>query len=296
MSGMAQSAERLTLGDGRLLDVRVSGPDGGTPLVFHHGTPSSVVPLRFLEHAAHARGLRFVTTSRPGYAGSTRQPGRNVADVVADTGAVLAELGAPRCFVAGWSGGGPHALACAAGLPGVAATVVIAGVAPSGAEGLDWLDGMGQANLDEFAAAAEGEEALRRFLDPERHGLAEVTAEGLLSGLDTLLPAVDRAVVTEEFGEDLAASIREGLRTSADGWLDDDLAFLQPWGFELSSIDTPVAVWQGSDDLMVPFAHGRWLAGAVPGCRAHLLEGQGHLSIGIGAIGPMLDELVALGS
>src|SRR5436190_280844 len=129
-----EAFDHVRLPDGRLLDLRVSGPADGLPLVFHHGTPGAATPLRALERAAHARGLRLVTTSRPGYGGSSRQPRRAVVDVVADTAAVLANIGAERCLVAGWSGGGPHALACGARLDAAAAVLVIAGVAPYGAQ------------------------------------------------------------------------------------------------------------------------------------------------------------------
>jgi pimeloyl-ACP methyl ester carboxylesterase len=284
--------QQLPLPDGRNLDLIVSGPDDGLPLVFHHGTPGAAVPARAMERAAHARGLRLVTTSRPGYGGSTRLPGRTVLDVVADTEAVLQHLGADRCVVGGWSGGGPHALACAARLDAAAAVLVIAGVAPYEAEGLDFLAGMGEDNVVEFGAALEGEEPLRRYLEGERPALLDATPEGIIGALSSLLPEVDRAVITDEFGEDLAAGIREAVRTGVDGWLDDDLAFTQPWGFGLDEIRVPTAIWQGSEDLMVPFAHGRWLAAHLPSAAAHLEQGQGHLSVGIGALDRMLDELV----
>ena len=285
--------DHVTLPDGRRLDVRVSGPEGGLPLVFHHGTPGAATPTRAVERAAHARGLRLVTTSRPGYGSSTRHRGRRVVDVVADTAAVLDALGAPRCLVAGWSGGGPHALACAARLPAAAAVLVIAGVAPADAPDLDFLAGMGEDNLEEFGAAAEGEERLRPFLDAARAELRDVTVEGIVTSLATLLPPVDRAVLTDEFGEDLAAGFHEALRVGVDGWLDDDLAFLAPWGFSLDEIRAPTMLWQGTEDLMVPCAHGRWLAGQVPGASSHIEEGEGHLSVGLGALDRMLDELVA---
>jgi pimeloyl-ACP methyl ester carboxylesterase len=114
--------------------------------------------------------------------------------------------------------------------------------------------------------------------------------------LATLLPEVDRAVMTAEFADDMVASFHEALVTSVDGWVDDDLAFVRPWGFGLGEITIPVTIWQGSDDLMVPFAHGEWLAANVPGATAHLEAGEGHLSIGVGAIEQMLDELVRAGS
>jgi pimeloyl-ACP methyl ester carboxylesterase len=284
----------IQLPDGRNLDIYVSGPDDGVPLVFHHGTPGALTPLRALERAAHARRLRLVTYSRSGYGGSTRRPGRTVADVVGDMAAILDQLNAPRCLVAGWSGGGPHALATAAGLPErVVAVLSIAGVAPYGVPGLDFLAGMGEQNVEEFGLALEGESALRPYLEKEAAELRQVTPEGIVSGLSTVLPPVDVAVITGELGEDMAESFHEGLRVSVDGWLDDDLAFAAPWGFELDSIPVPTFLWQGSADLMVPFAHGQWLAAHLPGVTAHLEDGEGHLSVGVGAIDRMLDELSA---
>jgi pimeloyl-ACP methyl ester carboxylesterase len=91
----------------------------------------------------------------------------------------------------------------------------------------------------------------------------------------------------------MAASFREAVRVSVDGWLDDDLAFTRPWGFGLAEITVPTMIWQGSADLMVPFAHGQWLAAQLPGASVHLEEGEGHLSVGIGALDQMLDELVS---
>ncbi|MGO9082253.1 MAG: alpha/beta fold hydrolase [Streptosporangiaceae bacterium] len=287
------ATDHVRLPDGRRLDVRVSGPADGLPLVFHHGTPGAAVPVRAMERAAHARGLRLVTTSRPGYGNSDRQPGRSAADVAADTAAVLAEIGAGRCLIAGWSGGGPHALACGARLGPAAAVLVIAGVAPYQAAGLDWLAGMGEENITEFGAALAGEEQLRSYLLGERELVRQVTAADIVSSMQTLLPGVDRAALTGEFGEDMAASIREAVRVGVAGWLDDDLAFARPWGFSLDEISVPVMIWQGSADLMVPFAHGQWLAAQLPAASAHLEEGEGHLSIALGALDRMLDELVS---
>ena len=160
--------DTITLPAGRLLDIYVSGPDGALPLIFHHGTPGARRPERAIERAAHAQGLRYVCASRPGYGSSTRRAGRRVLDVVGDTAAVLAVLGAEECVVAGHSGGGPHALACAAGMPGVLATLVIAGVAPADAPRLEFLAGMGAGNVVEFGKAFAGEAVLRPFLEDER--------------------------------------------------------------------------------------------------------------------------------
>src|SRR5690348_16827591 len=244
--------DHVRLPDGRRLDLRVSGPADGFPLVFHHGTPGAATPVRALERAAHARGLRLVTTSRPGYGDSSRQPGRAVVDVAADTAAVLASIGAERCLVAGWSGGGPHALACGARLDAAAAVLVIAGVAPCRAEGLDWMAGMGEENVVEFSAAVHGEDELRPHRRRARAQLKDITAADAASPLTALMPAAAKAVLTGGFGGDMAASFREAVRTGAEGWLGDDLAFTRPWGFGLDEVAAPGMIWQGSADLMVP--------------------------------------------
>jgi pimeloyl-ACP methyl ester carboxylesterase len=219
-----------------------------------------------------------------------------VVDVAADTAAVLTAIGADRCLIAGWSGGGPHALACGARLGAAVAVLVIAGVAPYEAEGLDWVAGMGEENVAEFSAAVQGEDQLRSYLLQAREQLKDATAAGIVASLDTLLPDVDRAVLTGEFGEDLVAGFREAMRTGVEGWLEDDIAFTSPWGFGLGEISVPVMIWQGSADLMVPFSHGQWLASRLPDASAHLEEGEGHLSVGLGALDRMLDELVSIGS
>jgi pimeloyl-ACP methyl ester carboxylesterase len=287
--------EQLTLSDGRRLDFRVSRPEGRA-LVFHHGTPGAATPMGAIDRAAHARGLRVITVSRPGYGSSTRKRGRSVADIVADTAEVLAQLGIEECLVAGWSGGGPHALACAARLEGVRAALVIAGVAPYRADGLDFLAGMGADNVAEFGAALDGDDALQTFLAQLYPELRDVKPAGIVESLRSLLPAVDCAALTDEFGKDLAVGIREGLRVGIDGWFDDDMAFVRSWGFDLDEVDVSTCLWQGDVDLMVPFAHGEWLAARVPAVSAHLLAGEGHLSIALDELDAMLDELVSAGA
>lgn len=285
---------RMRLADGRDLDVRTTGPAAGVPLIFHHGTPGSKVPFRVLEQAAHARGLRFVTFSRPGYGGSTRRVGRAVADVAADVSAVLDVLGAPRCVIGGWSGGGPHALACAALLPGrVAAVLAIASVAPFDAEGLDFNSGTGEQNLEEMRTAQAGERQLRPLLEGEAAGLATADAAALVEGLSTLLSPADRDQMARDYGADFAASLREGVSRGVDGWIDDDLAFVRPWGFDAEDVAAPAFLWQGDADLMVPPTHGRWLAARIRGSRAHVLAGEGHLSIAARHADAMVAELIA---
>ena len=284
----------LSLTDGRDLEVEVSGPEGAPVLLFSGGTPGGSSQLAPMARGAHARGMRLVTWSRPGYGASSRRAGRSVADDVDDVAAVLDHVGVDRCLMAGWSGGGPHALATGALLADrVRGVLCIAGVAPYDAEGLDFLAGMGADNIEEFGAALKGEDALRAWLDNVRPELVAVTPDDVAASLDTLLPPVDEAVVTGEFAEHLAESFRQAVSAGVDGWLDDDLAFTRPWGFDLGAITVPTYLWQGSDDLMVPFAHGQWLAERIPGVTAHLEPGEGHLSVALGSMDRMLDELAA---
>ncbi len=151
---------------------------------------------------------------------------------------------------------------------------------------------MGEVNIDEFTAAVAGEATLRPFLEEMAPALRAADPAAIVDELVSILPPVDLELLTEEYGASVAESFREALRAGVDGWLDDDLMFTRPWGFDLGGIAPPVSLWQGADDLMVPFAHGAWLAAHLPGARAHLLDGEGHLSIGVGQIGPILDDLL----
>jgi pimeloyl-ACP methyl ester carboxylesterase len=282
--------------DGRSLDVYVAGPDDGDVLVFHAGTPGVPLPYQPMVEQMASRGLRFVGFSRAGYGSSTRRPGRSIADVVDDTTAVLDHLGAQVAYVIGWSGGGPHALACAALLPDrVHAAATIAGVAPYPAEGLDYLAGMGAENIEEFEAALAGPDQLIPFKERNWPIFREVTADELAASFGDLIDHVDEGSLTGEFAEYLAACFREALREGYWGWFDDDMAFISPWGFDLHSTLVPVHVWQGGHDRMVPFTHGQWCAANIPTAIPHLDAEDGHLRIVVQEMGNILDELIASG-
>jgi pimeloyl-ACP methyl ester carboxylesterase len=290
------SPQPLMTPDGRRLDVWLAGPADATPLVFHAGTPGAGLPCApFVQELAH-RGLRYVSFSRAGYGSSTRRPGRTVADVVEDTRFVLDSIGAGRAWVAGWSGGGPHALACAGLMADrVLGTALIASVAPFPAEGLDFLAGMGAENIEEFEAAIDGPEALIAFKERNWPIFRAITASEVGDGFGDLVDEVDYGSIRDEFAEWLAALFREGLRESYWGWFDDDMAFVHPWGFELETIPGPVHVWQGAHDRMVPYAHGEWLIAHVGGACAHLHREHGHLSLAVDSLPAILDELVGAG-
>jgi len=282
--------------DDRSLQVIVPGPPDGTPLVFHHGTPGGAAIYEPMARAATARAARLVVYARPGYGTSSPQPGRSIADAAADVAVILDTLGASRFVTMGWSGGGPHALACGQLLPQrCAAVACLASPAPYEAAGLDWLAGMAPENVTEFAAAAAGEREVTAMLEPVAAEVREITADQLTASMGELASAADRAVLHGELADYVAELFRAAVSTGIAGWRDDDLAFVRDWGFPTASADgsPPVLVWQGDQDRMVPFAHGQWLAAHIPAARTHLVAGAGHLSVPLDTvIGELLDLAV----
>jgi pimeloyl-ACP methyl ester carboxylesterase len=234
----------------------------------------------------------LVTYSRPGYGSSTPQPGRAVADAAADSASILDALGLDEFLTIGWSGGGPHALACAALLPDrCLGAATIAGAAPSTEPDLDFTAGMGEENVEEFGLSAKGREVLAPALEEMARPYATLTGEQIVEAMGGLLSEPDLAALKGPLADYIAAMARESVRVSAEGWVEDDLALCEPWGFDLRSITVPVAVWQGSKDLMVPFSHGTWLAAHIPGVRPHLLDGVGHISL-VARFAEVLSDLV----
>lgn len=271
---------RVEAGDGRILQVLEAGDLSGRPVLVHNGTPNSRLMLGRDVARAAGQQVRLISYDRPGYGGSTPRPGRTVADCAEDVRAIAGALGIKRLAVWGISGGGPHALACAALLPElVPAVAALASIAPFGAQGLDYFAGMGQLNVDETRLLLDDPVAARARRETLRTEALEAEPADLLRILETLLSPVDAAVLTGELAEYLVAADRSGLAPGVDGWLEDSVAFVTPWAFELGSIRTPVLLRHGRQDRFVPFAHGEWLAKQIPGVQAELTDEDGHLTL-----------------
>jgi pimeloyl-ACP methyl ester carboxylesterase len=235
-----------------------------------------------LDDPAAARGLRVISYSRPGYGLSTPRASSTatVADDVTDVTTILDHLGYERFLSIGWSGGSPRSLGCAALLPQrCLAAVCGVGPVPQAEYDGDIRDGMGQENVEEYTAAMDGEPALTRWMEEHSGELKDVTGEQVAAALGSLAPPVDAAALTGQVAEQTAATFRRAQLRGYVGWLHDDLALVRPWGFSVADISVPVAVWQGTADMMVPIAHARWLIEHVPGVRAHLEDGEGHVSL-----------------
>jgi pimeloyl-ACP methyl ester carboxylesterase len=287
-------AVQVSTPDGRTLEALAAPPGAEVALVYHGGTPTAAVPFALLQAVAEERGLRLVMYSRPGYATSDPRPGRTVGDAAGDIAAVLDAIGADRFVTVGWSGGGPHALACAALLADrCLAAATIGGVAPRWADTAAWMAGMGAENVEEFSAALSGPDGLTLWLEAAAQQLQNVQAPDVAVALGDLVSPVDVASLTGEFADWMAATFQRATSSGIAGWRDDDLAFVAPWGFPLEKITRPVTIWQGDQDRMVPFSHGQWLAKHVSGARAELRPGEGHLSLVLARFGEIIDGLLA---
>ncbi len=265
---------------GRAIQVHETGGADGPLVIFHHGTPcDGLIPAGWIEHAATA-GIRLVSYDRPGYGGSDPQPGRSVASAIDDVAAIADALGVERFAVLGLSGGGPHALACAALLGDrVAAAAVLGTVAPFDAEGLNFFADMGRDNWVEFGATLAGRATLEPLLAAEVRERAAAPAASVADGIRTLISAPDQAVLDGGLTDWLHATMVRGTAPGPGGWVDDDLAFVEPWGFDLRAIAVPVLVWHGRQDRFVPVSHGEWVAGAIPRAQARITDEDGHLTL-----------------
>src|SRR6266508_336487 len=266
--------------DGRTLAVREGGDPAGVPMLVYHGTPGSSLFYEPHLRDAEKEGIRLFSYDRPGYGGSTRNKSRNVAACAEDAAAVCDVLGIERFCLWGISGGGPHALATAALLPDrVVAVAALAPVAPFEADGLDFFEGMGEQNIEDTQAVLESEEAHLAVLERERKEFLATAPDELVNVLETLLGPADREVLTGRIAAFLLENMLVGVNGTLDGWFDDDVAFTQPWGFDLDSIRVPVLHWQGEQDKFVPLGHGIWLSDHIPGIESHLLHEDGHLAL-----------------
>ncbi len=270
---------RLRAADGRVLAVAEWGDPAGLPWIYFHGTPGGRI-LWWTDPTIYRRyGLRRITLDRPGYGESTRLPGHRIADIVPDVERVTEALGIDRFVVSGASGGGPHALACAALLPDrVVRCLAEVSIAPYGVPDLDWLAGQTEGNVIEFQAAVEGEEASQRLLTELRATTLERFAENRRDwmGDDYELSEADQAQAERHYAR-IRAHLVNGLAPGADGWVDDNFAFTIPWGFDVADIRVPVLLVYGRTDVLVPAAHGDWLADHIPNAIAWVEEAAGHL-------------------
>jgi len=260
------SERELRLTDGRTLRAYDSGgPNGDEALavIWQHGSPQTGAPLEPLLSAAEQRGIRLLSYGRPSYGGSSPSPGRDVAAAAADVAQLADALGIGRFAVMGASGGGPHALACAALLPHrVTGVACLAGLAPY-TDDFDWFGGMVAGGG--LRAAIAGRDARQRYAATDEFD-------------ENCFTSADWAALSGAWAS-LGADAERADDAGPDGLIDDDVAFVAPWGFEPAQISAPVLLVQGGQDRVVPPAHADWLLRHCPTSELWLRPNDGHISI-----------------
>lgn len=270
---------QFKLKDGRELEILDNGINSDQAIIFHHGTPGHATAwLSWLDEAA-AAGVRALSYSRAGYGTSDRNPGRSVISINSDIAQVLDGKGINKFVAIGWSGGGPHALANTFEPRNVGA-ISLAGVGAFGVDDLNFLEGMGPENHDEFGAALKGEAVITQWMNDNAMAMKNVSGNDIREAFGGLIGDADKEVLEGATADAMAAAMRSGLAVSFDGWIDDDLVFIKHWGFDLAAITKPVILWQGDQDLMVPHAHSYWLEKHIPTAKLTFIPGHGHISLG----------------
>jgi pimeloyl-ACP methyl ester carboxylesterase len=277
---MDRTTSVVAVPDGRELCVESSGDPSGTAVLVLEGTPNSRHLSAKAVADAERRGIHLLSYDRPGYGRSTPRPGGSVADCVDDVGAIAEWFGIERLAVWGISGGGPFTLACAALLPDlVTRAASLASLAPYDAPDLDYFAGMGQLNVDELRLILDDRSAARERMADEREEALAMTPEQLMDSWSSLLSEVDLAAADGDEAVEITNSVKDGLAPGIQGWWDETLALIDPWGFAVEDIQIPVQVWHGVEDRFVPFQHGEWLASHIPEAEAHLSEDDGHITL-----------------
>lgn len=268
----------LVLADGRRLGFAEYGDPGGQPVFHFHGSGGSRLDRPAREAVLWEAGIRFISVDRPGHGISDFQPRRRLADWPQDVCQLADSLGLAQFYVEGWSAGGPHALSCASQLPDrIQAVALIASAAPMNRPGA--FAGLPLPNWA-LAAAARWAPPLaglfrwltRRMLlrDPE------LASRRLMASI----PEADKAVLYEP--ENLAVfvqSLSEGFRPGWKGVTQDDVIVRRDWGFELGSIQVPIDIWHGENDVNVLPSDARYLGSVLPQARTCFLPGEGHFFV-----------------
>jgi pimeloyl-ACP methyl ester carboxylesterase len=272
---MSQSS-LLTLKDGRKLEYLTNGVDSDKAILFLHGTPGSA--LAWNSYLPEVKGVRAISTSRAGYGLSDRHKGRSVADDLNDQQQILDHFGIKSFVSVGWSGGGPHSLNMTRDARCKAA-FTLAGVGEWGNADLDFLADMGPENHEEFGEALKGEAAIEEWMKANALVYNTIKGSELIAAYGGLIGEADKRALTPEVAEVMATGLRHSNSVSFYGWLDDDLAFVRDFGFDITKIDKPVVLYQGDDDFMVPHAHGYWLEKKIPTAKLNFVPGHGHISL-----------------
>ena len=272
--------KRLQLNDGRQLAFCTRGDPASPKAIWFDGTPGSRLTAVLDDEACERFGLCVATFDRPGYGRSDPKRGRSVADVADDVAQLTEHLRWDNWIAFGYSGGGPHALACGASLATqVRAVVAIATVGPPH-ELADWTSTAASGASVAHATWSADPERFEQQIREMRDELSPDPLAGMMSASgDDLSPADAGWLAEPDHYGMFNAALREALRPSHHGWHDDKVAIFQPWGFALEDIRVPVHLLHGSADSIAPITHMRQMADRIPDATVHEIVTAAHLSV-----------------
>lgn len=267
--------------DGRDLVVSEWGKKSGQPVFILHGTPGSRIGVAPRPSVLYRMGVRLISYDRPGYGASDRALGRTVASAAEDVLTIAKQLKISRFAVVGRSGGGPHALACAALLPDmVTRAAALVSLAPRvGSDGMGdeaWFSGMTQSNKDEYGLAVEGIRSLDPKLRKRSMAIRKDPSVLIAQLLEEIGPSDRRVMSDAGIRQLLMRNYREALLGNGDGWIDDAVAFVGDWGFRLHQITAPVLLWHGLEDVFAPVEHSEWLNKHISKPELRTEHGKAH--------------------
>ncbi|MEO6578836.1 MAG: alpha/beta fold hydrolase [Candidatus Limnocylindria bacterium] len=252
---------------GRKIHAYDSGhlENGSLSVMWHHGTPNIGLPPEPLFATADELGIRWIGYDRPGYGSSDPDPGRTIGSAASDAISVADALGVETFAAMGHSGGSPHALAVAALFPDrVRGVVGVSALAPIDAD-LDWFAGMSPMGEAGLRAASEGRDAKERY-------------EAAAPDGDPGFTAADHAALEGNWAWFMKV-VRPAFANGPGGLVDDDLAYVAPWGFDPAAIRVPVVMLHGSADRIAPLAHAEWLARHIRSSELWVKRDEGHISV-----------------
>jgi pimeloyl-ACP methyl ester carboxylesterase len=281
--------------DGRTVAWSEFGPEGGLPLLRVPGTPGCRYSMRADRSPWIERGLRVITTERPGFGASSPLPGRRFREPADDMAAILDHLGLDAVHVIGGSGSAPHQLALATHHPDrIRAMTVLVGAAPLEEDEIDDMIGL---NTKAHRLVQHGDlDGLRKLLEPVRTATLEDPIASFRAVMDRA-PAADRAVMSDpQWQAGFAIALVEALRPGLDGWVDEAVALASPWDdIDLHSVRTSVTWWHAPKDANAPLSAAARVIEQMPDARLVLFgEDEGHLAA-YHREGEILDELLARG-
>jgi pimeloyl-ACP methyl ester carboxylesterase len=276
---MDRTSQQIELRDGRKLGFAEYGPEKGVPILYFHGWPSSRLEASAMEQICFETKVRMIAADRPGFGLSDYHRGRTFLDFTHDVVQLVDNLGLAQFAVLGISGGGPYAAACAFQLGSrLTAVLLVCSMGPTDVP--DATRGMLAINRWLLSIARRFPRIAQCLANVCLKAIWRNGSQVIPKQIELRLPPADQqALASRDLREALIAGSVEALRRGVRGAAIEGLLYGRPWGFSLAEIRTPVFLWHGEKDVVVPASMGRYLAQNIPKCQARFYPTDGHFSL-----------------